>query len=205
MENLYIELIQWRSVERVISILIGGLSIAAGWHLFLRGIVQEQSAGISTQTIKVSMQKVGPGVFFALFGAWVVINISTTQASLEGINTSFKSNDTATKSCTSSVKLAFLSSAQEPWQLKFVSATKQLELQHVLLNEALSKLENPNIEEIRKLKSAISELAMSRKIFLMEAFPPLLREACKNGVEVPEGYTQDNCELFKEYQGAVSK
>lgn len=64
-----------RLAERLIVVLCGGLSLTFGWHLFKIGVVTDQSAEFSKKEFTVRLQKVGPGVFFALFGA-VVLAIS---------------------------------------------------------------------------------------------------------------------------------
>jgi hypothetical protein len=63
-----------RSIERMIAVLIGGVSIVLGFFLFLRISAETRSDG----SIKlpggtsIILTRVGPGVFFALFGAVVV-------------------------------------------------------------------------------------------------------------------------------------
>lgn len=65
--------IQLRYIERLIAVLIGGLSIYLGYRLFLR--VPDRREGesqIKAWDISIVMSRVGPGIFFALFGAAVV-------------------------------------------------------------------------------------------------------------------------------------
>jgi hypothetical protein len=63
-----------RAVERIMAIVVGGLAIVLGYRLFLA--VPEQRDGSGTfrlpWNITVGLARVGPGVFFALFGAAVV-------------------------------------------------------------------------------------------------------------------------------------
>jgi hypothetical protein len=63
-----------RAAERILAIVIGGLAIVLGYRLFLA--VPEQRDGSGTfrlpWNITVGLARVGPGVFFALFGAAVV-------------------------------------------------------------------------------------------------------------------------------------
>jgi hypothetical protein len=63
-----------RGVERIIVVLIGGMSIYLGYRLFLK-LPQLESDGKITLPWDISLLlgRVGPGVFFALFGAAVVI------------------------------------------------------------------------------------------------------------------------------------
>jgi hypothetical protein len=58
-----------RALERLIVDSMFGISLVLGWNLFRAGVVQEQSATLSMKDWKVRLQKVGPGIFFALFGA----------------------------------------------------------------------------------------------------------------------------------------
>lgn len=63
-----------RGIERIIVVLIGGISIYLGYRLFLK-LPHLDSEGKITfpWDISILLSRVGPGVFFALFGAAVVI------------------------------------------------------------------------------------------------------------------------------------
>ena len=70
MENIF----AWgRVVERIVIALSGALSITLGWHLFKIGVLSEQIAELSRAGTTIKLQKVGPGVFFSLFGASILI------------------------------------------------------------------------------------------------------------------------------------
>lgn len=58
-----------RAVERLIADSMFGVSLILGWNLFRVGIIHDQTAEASGKGWKIRLQKVGPGVFFALFGA----------------------------------------------------------------------------------------------------------------------------------------
>ena len=62
-----------RFIERLMVVSGGGLSLAFGWHLFKIGVVTDQRAELAKKDIRVQFEKVGPGVFFALFGAVILI------------------------------------------------------------------------------------------------------------------------------------
>ena len=66
-----------RSLERLVVVAFGGLSIYLGYRLFLRMPDQENAQGRVTLPggISIYMTRVGPGAFFALFGA-VVLSLS---------------------------------------------------------------------------------------------------------------------------------
>lgn len=63
-----------RFAERLLAVLFGGMAIYLGYRLFLR--VPEQRSGDGKFTlpwdVSIAVTRVGPGVFFALFGAAVV-------------------------------------------------------------------------------------------------------------------------------------
>ncbi len=62
------------SIERIIAVLVGGLAIYYGFRLFL--VVPLQTSGdgkIQLPGVSVVLAKAGPGIFFATFGALVVI------------------------------------------------------------------------------------------------------------------------------------
>lgn len=62
-----------RSLERLIGILIGGLSIYLGYRLFMNLPARRESEGqIKLWELSIVLSRVGPGAFFALFGALVV-------------------------------------------------------------------------------------------------------------------------------------
>jgi hypothetical protein len=62
-----------RALERILGVCIGGLSVYLGYRLFLA--VPDRTDGEGKfvyRDISVVLSRVGPGVFFALFGAAVV-------------------------------------------------------------------------------------------------------------------------------------
>jgi hypothetical protein len=64
-----------RAIERMIGVLIGGISIFLGYRLFLNLPEKTDGQGkfILPGGISVYLSRVGPGVFFALFGVGVII------------------------------------------------------------------------------------------------------------------------------------
>ena len=63
-----------RALERIIAVIIGGMSIYLGYRLFAHLPWRQDSAGEFKLPggISIYLSRVGPGVFFALFGAAVV-------------------------------------------------------------------------------------------------------------------------------------
>ena len=62
-----------RSAERLIICLSGAASLAMGWNLFKVGVVGPQSGELKGKDWSVKLQRCGPGIFFALFGAIILI------------------------------------------------------------------------------------------------------------------------------------
>ncbi len=61
-----------RVIERLLIVTFGGLSLVLGWNLFRASIFKSQEAEFSTGSVKIKLIRVGPGVFFALFGAAIL-------------------------------------------------------------------------------------------------------------------------------------
>lgn len=76
MESLDIlQIFNWRAGERLLSVLIGGLSIVLGYRMFLA--MPNLPAGGEAKVelpggLSLYITRVGPGVFFALFGALII-------------------------------------------------------------------------------------------------------------------------------------
>ena len=70
-------IIAFRAIERILAIIVGGICIYLGYRLFSR--IPEQKQGEATikfpGDVSIYIARVGPGVFFALFGA-VIIGLS---------------------------------------------------------------------------------------------------------------------------------
>jgi hypothetical protein len=69
------DILVMRGIERLAIVLIGGMAIYLGYRLFLA--VKAEAEGEARITlphdVTVMVSRVGPGVFFALFGSMVVI------------------------------------------------------------------------------------------------------------------------------------
>jgi hypothetical protein len=69
------DLLQLRVIERILAVVIGGISIYLGYRLFIKLPEQKDSEGkvVLPGDISIFFSRVGPGVFFSLFGAAVVV------------------------------------------------------------------------------------------------------------------------------------
>jgi hypothetical protein len=73
-----------RMFERIIIAFGGILSVFLGYRLFfLAGAASDSGGRFKTSLITMSMTKVGPGVFFALFGAYVLVTGLTASIKTE--------------------------------------------------------------------------------------------------------------------------
>ena len=70
-----------RSIERMLAILSGALAIYLGFRLFLAIPERKESEGkvLLPGGISIYLTRIGPGAFFALFGA-IIVSISLRQA-----------------------------------------------------------------------------------------------------------------------------
>lgn len=70
-----------RAAERILDAVMGGVSIYLGYRLFMKIPEQTDSQGRITFTkdFSIYLNRVGPGIFFALFGA-LVIGLSLSKA-----------------------------------------------------------------------------------------------------------------------------
>ena len=74
MEQHLFELALIRAIERLIGILLGGLAIYLGYRLFMNIPQATESSAEAdfSGKLKIILTRIGPGVFFALFGAGIV-------------------------------------------------------------------------------------------------------------------------------------
>jgi hypothetical protein len=74
MDQHLFELALLRAMERLIAILLGGVAIVLGYRLFMNVPQSTESSAEADipGKIKIILTRIGPGVFFALFGAGIV-------------------------------------------------------------------------------------------------------------------------------------
>ena len=71
-----------RSCVLIISALAGVLFIFMGWRLYKDVVVSQTEGEASTSTFSIKMISGGPGVFFALFGMWLLVSLVGQEAKL---------------------------------------------------------------------------------------------------------------------------
>ncbi len=74
----------FRGMERLIIVGAAVLALYLGYKLFLSGFDSEQSGELSGENFTFKLIKVGPGVFFALFGTFVLVAMAWANIELNG-------------------------------------------------------------------------------------------------------------------------
>jgi hypothetical protein len=88
----------YREVERILAVVISGMSIYLGYRLFLEVKAQQDSAGKFRLPggIGVYLTRIGPGVFFALFGSAVIaLSLKSTVSVSESKRATTEQSPTA--------------------------------------------------------------------------------------------------------------
>jgi hypothetical protein len=100
-------LIALRLAERIVAVILGGIAIYLGYRLFLRTPIRNSSTGKFDlpMNTSITLTRVGPGVFFALFGTAIVgtsfykqidyTEGAQTAAREDGSSAAVRSDDTA--------------------------------------------------------------------------------------------------------------
>ncbi len=160
-----------RAIERIIIVMFAGTSIILGWHLFKIGVVSPQSGTFVGKGFKFSLQKVGPGIFFSLFGTVVlstalIYGLNKQTDFGQGVNYSQASNSPKVKRTNVSYNNGLQSSALKR------------------LTEAINTLKLISIEESnsfgthrKAIKKSIQRLNAYRDSLSLGKFTPAELEA----------------------------
>jgi hypothetical protein len=157
------QLIIFRGLERLIIILFSGMSLVLGWHLFKIGVLSEQQSEIKAGDIWIKLQKVGPGVFFALFGVVVFIYSLSSPFNFElsSVDTKQPPDDADTPIV---VKGSYLSQDQK----KYLKLSKSINT----INEIYETTATPNFSNSDKqlLLVSIENLEKERDVWIAAFF-----------------------------------
>ena len=77
-----------RMTERIIAVLIGGFSIYLGYRLFFHLPFEKSHEGtLELPGVKIVLSRVGPGIFFGVFGTLVMYYSLTTPVEIDNEGT----------------------------------------------------------------------------------------------------------------------
>jgi hypothetical protein len=159
------EAVMLRAVERILAVLIGGFAIYLGYLLFVRIPEQREGEGkiLFPWGLSIFVARVGPGVFFALFGA-AVVGVSLYKgivASLPG-----DAEQTSLQGSRPQVIYSGISEVKrEGPPVELVKARNRLRLQVEFLNGLPSRLKTDLSDTERREVAARS---LEIKLMLME-------------------------------------
>jgi hypothetical protein len=107
------DLLYLRVIERILAVIIGGLSIYLGYRLFIKLPEQKDSEGkvVLPGDISIFFSRVGPGVFFSFFGAAVVV--VSLQQGLELDRATKESVTAASTEKDANLKVRYIGGAME--------------------------------------------------------------------------------------------
>lgn len=86
-----------RAAALIISAFAGLFCIYLGWRLYRDANTSSTEGEASTSSLKIKIVAAGPGVFFALFGMWLLTTIVNTEAHISPSSIVFYNGDTIKK------------------------------------------------------------------------------------------------------------
>lgn len=159
-----------RVLERILIVGFAGLSMILGWNLFVRGVVLDQEAEGQFKDWKLALRKVGPGTFFALFGAVVLATsllrplqlgkeiavLGLGPKPVDSLNFSYLAKDEASAKRTIRAINAFINIMPDKIEIKDGPVTMedlrraQLELRRLRYNLLLSRFTSDQLDACTK-------------------------------------------------------
>ncbi len=199
--DILIEFVRWRFIERVLIIVVGAISIYFGYHLFRLKIFESQSLGIEHDFIKLNLSKVGPGVFFSLFGCALIVYVIVFHPEVENYKRDV-ARDLSQSDWTEHSRASF--SDEETLGIKTLSAQtntfKTILSRMSAINEQDESISykglSSDIADLYKIYSNLNKQFTSQ---MVKMFGDKLSD-CKNGE--PSQDDEDTCDLIKEIEGA---
>lgn len=188
MQQLGIEPLIWsRAVERILIVVFSGISLILGWSLFRLGILQDQSATFASKSLSIRLQKVGPGIFFALFsvvGFTVAINrplnlkeFASQPTADKAAQTAFEVSSAAGVESTNEITIQAVNTLEQlainkVWPL--LSSSEQAAVkealghQHALKRQALMNLFGDDFVRYEKSKAQLGNPSASQQLTSQE-------------------------------------
>jgi hypothetical protein len=197
MDPTYLFLV--RMIERVADVIIGGIAIYLGYSLFLRLPRVKASNGefVLPGNVSIYLSRIGPGIFFALFGTAVVLLSLYMQVTIDERIAGVYADDTAPIS----VSISGVTEDADG-QTSFAAARAAMRLDMAILNQLPNKLD-PDLEERAKRDILLAlpriKLAMMESIWDENEWGDrvLFRQAFESGeIVCPAESTGKAAEFF---------
>lgn len=203
-EELISDFIQWRGVERLMAMATGALSIALGYHLFRLGVVGGQEGVIEKGDFKLHLVKVGPGVFFSLFGAVLVGYVAYAQVELREVVEFVDRKQEQTNVADGPVRhrtieVVGYSPGRADELRRLIPATNSLRDIVKDLNSSLLPSPSEGVRNLLNRLSAVSNhLQIVSTTALLDLVSPEVHSACSSGEDLPAGVEEDICQTISE-------
>lgn len=171
-----------RAIERIIIVIFAGTSIVLGWHLFKIGVVSPQSGDFSGKGFKFSLQKVGPGIFFSLFGAVILSLALINGLKTETIHLSETFNK---KRGIKEVRNVYLANSQQESNIERLSVSINT-LEQLIDIDSSAPYENhrkaisTSMERLKAFRDTLAFQQFGAKITKYQSCLTSLQPACKN-------------------------
>ena len=158
----------FRGVERLLIVGGGIGALFLGYRLFLAGIVSEQSGEFSHKSFSVKLIKVGPGIFFAVFGTFVLVSLAWAALS---VGPGVRANE-AKGAGQAQSQFSFLSGADKTRiqrSLEDASMGRQLFREDRMPKEAF-------LTVVRQMQKELARVYVGEEIY----------EKCETGADAPD-------------------
>jgi hypothetical protein len=187
-----------RMMERIADVIIGGVAIYLGYSLFLKLPRAKTSNGdfVLPGNVSIYLSRIGPGIFFALFGTAVVLLSLYMQVNIDGRIPEVIADDTAA----SGVSMSGITEDAGS-QTSFAASRAAMRLDMTILNQ-LPKNLDPDLEERENRDILLAlpriKLAMMKSIWDEDAWgdPAMFREAFESGEIVCPAESVENAAQF---------
>jgi len=208
----YIEPEIFRGVERLVTVIFGGMSIYWGFRLFDRSYQSAGAMDAKGGGLSFSIRRVGPGVFFAVFG--MAILVSSLNARLDHSRSG--STKVASAAAPASSDTKETQAAQTSERVVFGQGGVVSGRQNRLFDSALSVketvayLSNPALPDQPKRAFLIEKLRATKTLLLDERYTPEgiqafkeLRTKIRNDPAALKKLSDDERRQFEMMQSAV--
>ena len=159
----------FRGVERLMIVFGEIFALYLGYRLFVRGFVGGQEGELLGKSLTIRLVKVGPGIFFALFGT-CVLTAMTWQ----------------------SIVMSPAGEISNPTNLSFFGTTEKSRLERII--EDIGAIKTLIIKEHATTDQSVSSLTTSQKNLARTFLGNEIYEKCEFDAE---NESDQDCEIYK--------